>query len=45
MKLSKTIVAHDAAELAEALGLTPSDSIEIEFRSDLNDEVSSKLIK
>ena len=39
MKPSKTIVAHNATELAEALGLTPSDSIEIEFRSDLNDKI------
>jgi predicted XRE-type DNA-binding protein len=39
MKPSKTIVAHNAAELADVLGLTSSDSIEIEFRSDLNDKI------
>lgn len=39
MKPSKTVVTHNAAELAEALGLAPSDSIEIEFRSDLNDKI------
>jgi predicted XRE-type DNA-binding protein len=39
MKPSKTIVTHNAAELAEALGLTPGDSIEIEFRSELNDKI------
>jgi predicted XRE-type DNA-binding protein len=39
MKKIKTIVAKDAAELAEALGLTPADAVEIEFRSDLNDKL------
>jgi predicted XRE-type DNA-binding protein len=39
MKRSKAIIARNAAELANALGLTPSDSIEIEFRSDLNDKI------
>jgi predicted XRE-type DNA-binding protein len=39
MKKSKTIVAKNASELAEALGLTPSDGLEIEIRSDLNDKI------
>jgi len=39
MKPSKTVVTRNAAELAEALGLPPSDSIKIEFRSDINDKI------
>ncbi len=39
MKKAKTIVTRNAAELAEALGLTPADAVEIEFRSDLNDKL------
>lgn len=39
MKRSKPVVARNANELAEALGLTPSDGLEIEFRSDLNDKI------
>ena len=32
-------VARNAAELAAVLGLTPSDGLEIEIRSDLNDKI------
>ena len=39
MKKNKTIVARDAAELAEALGLSAADGMEIEFRSDLNTKI------
>lgn len=39
MKKTKPIIAKNAAELAEALGLTPADAVEIEFRSDLNDKL------
>src|SRR4051794_37764308 len=39
MKKTKTVVAKNAADLAEALGLTPADAVEIEFRSDLNDKL------
>ena len=39
MKKIKTIVTKNAAELAEVLGLTPADAVEIEFRTDLNDKL------
>lgn len=39
MKKSKAIIARNAAELADALGLTPADGLEIEIRSDLNDKI------
>lgn len=39
MKKSKSIVTRTAAELADALGLTPADGLEIEIRSDLNDKI------
>jgi len=32
-------MVQNAEELAKALGLTPSDGVEIEFRSDLNDKI------
>src|ERR1035437_739227 len=38
MKKAK-IVARNAMELAEALGLSPADGLEIEIRSDLNDKI------
>ena len=38
MKRSNPMV-QNAEELAKALGLTPSDGVEIEFRSDLNDKI------
>jgi predicted XRE-type DNA-binding protein len=39
MKKTKSIVAKNASELAEILGLTPADGAEIEVRSDLNDKI------
>jgi predicted XRE-type DNA-binding protein len=39
VKKTKKTVTKNAAELAEALGLTPADAVEIEFRSDLNDRI------
>jgi predicted XRE-type DNA-binding protein len=39
MKKNKSIVAKNASELAEILGLTPADGAEIEVRSDLNDKI------
>jgi predicted XRE-type DNA-binding protein len=39
MKKTKSIITKNASELAEALGLTPADAVEIEFRSDLNDKL------
>jgi predicted XRE-type DNA-binding protein len=38
MKKAK-IVARNAMELAEALGLSPADGLEIEIRSDLSDKI------
>ena len=35
-KKSKVAVARDAAELAEILGLSPADAVEIEVRSKIN---------
>lgn len=39
MKKNKKNVAHSATELAELLGLSPADGLEIEIRSDLNDKI------
>ena len=39
MKRVRPMVARNARELAKALGLTPADGMEIEFRSDLNDKI------
>ena len=39
MNTVKAVVAKDAAELAEILGLTPADGAEIQLRSDLNDAI------
>ncbi len=39
MKKSKSIVANDAAELADILGLSAADSVESQLRSDLNDKI------
>ncbi|HKT47388.1 MAG TPA: XRE family transcriptional regulator [Candidatus Acidoferrales bacterium] len=39
MKGSKAIVTSTAAELAQALGLTPADGAEIQLRSDLNSKI------
>jgi predicted XRE-type DNA-binding protein len=38
-KKSKAVVANNAFELADALGLTPADAVEIEVRSALNDKI------
>ena len=39
MKKVRPIVARNARELAKALGLTPAEGMEIQFRSDLNDKI------
>ena len=39
MKKHSQNVARNAAELAEVLGLSPADGLEIEIRSDLNDKI------
>lgn len=39
MKKVKPVVARNAKELAKALGLTPSDAVEFEIRSALNDKI------
>ncbi|MBI1822205.1 MAG: XRE family transcriptional regulator [Nitrospirae bacterium] len=39
MKKIKGIVARNASELAEVLGLTPAEGLEIKIRSDLNDKI------
>lgn len=39
MKKNKGITAKSAKELAEVLGLSPADGLEIEIRSDLNDKI------
>jgi predicted XRE-type DNA-binding protein len=39
MRKNKFVVARNAAELAKALGLSPSDGAEIELRSDLNAKI------
>lgn len=39
MKEAKAVVTRTAAELAEALGLSPADGAEIELRSALNTKI------
>ncbi|HLD74654.1 MAG TPA: XRE family transcriptional regulator [Bdellovibrionota bacterium] len=39
MKKNKAIIAKNAYELAEALGLSTIDAVEIEVRSELNDKI------
>lgn len=39
MKKTKGTITRSAKELAEVLGLSPSDGLEIEIRSDLNDKI------
>jgi len=39
MKKSNIAITKTAAELADALGLTPADGLEIEIRSELNDKI------
>jgi predicted XRE-type DNA-binding protein len=38
-KKSKAVVTRNAFELADALGLTPADAVEMEVRSALNDKI------
>lgn len=38
-KKSKATVTRNAFELADALGLTPADAVEMEVRSALNDKI------
>ena len=40
MKKSRVVVTRTAAELAKALGLTPTDGAEIALRSDLNSKIA-----
>ena len=39
MKKIKPVVARNALELANALGLSPEDAIEMELRMQLNDKI------
>jgi predicted XRE-type DNA-binding protein len=39
MKNRKSVITRDARELAETLGLTPAEAVEIEVRSTLNDKI------
>src|SRR4051812_28541299 len=39
MSKAKPIVVRNAAELARALGLPPSEAVELEVRSQLNDKI------
>lgn len=39
MKNRASITARNARELAEALGLTPAEAVEMEVRSTLNDKI------
>jgi predicted XRE-type DNA-binding protein len=39
MKKIKLIKAKNASDLAEALGLSPADAMEMEIRSDLNSKI------
>jgi predicted XRE-type DNA-binding protein len=45
MKSTKAIVAKDAFELAQVLGLSSADGFEIKMRSDLNDKIISVVEK
>jgi len=39
MKKTQSVIAKDAFELAEALGLSAARGLEIQIRSDLNDKI------
>ena len=39
MKKTKAIISRSTKELAHVLGLSPTDGLEIEIRSDLNDKI------
>lgn len=45
MKRVKPVVARNARELANVLGLTPAEGLEIEVRSDLNDKIIETVAK
>src|SRR3989441_12535727 len=45
MKKARPVVARNAKQLAKVLALTPSDGMEIEFRSDLNDKIIEVVAK
>ena len=45
MKKVKPVITRDARELAKALGLTPADGMEIEFRSNLNNKIIEVVAK
>ena len=45
MNRAKAVVAKDATELAEILGLSPADGAEIQLRSDLNDAIIAAVQK
>lgn len=45
MKRHKQIKAKNAGELAEVLGLSPADAVEMEIRSDLNDKIIESVEK
>ena len=45
MKKVRPVVTRNAKELAKALGLSPAEGMEIEFRSDLNDKIVEVVAK
>src|SRR5437763_13698482 len=45
MRRIKRVIARNARELADVLGLTPADGMTIEFRSDLNDKIIEVVAK
>lgn len=45
MKKSKATITKNAAQLADALGLSPADAVEIEIRSTLNDKIIKTIEK
>ncbi len=45
MKKNKSIVTKNETELAELLGLSASDGLEIKIRSDLNDKIIAVVLK
>ena len=45
MKKVKPVLARNSRELAKALGLSPADGMEIEFRSNLNNKIIEVVAK
>ncbi len=45
MKKTKSIITRNETELAELLGLSASDGLEIKIRSDLNDKIVAVVLK